>query len=157
MTGFLLEHSHAVVDESVVEVFATEMGVSIGSLHFKDAIFNGQKGNIESATTEIEDQHVFLLAVTLLVETVSNSGSSWLVDDSLDIEACNSSGILGSLSLRVIEVSGNSDDCRLDGLAEVSLCNFLHLNENHRGDLFSLEVLGLALVLDLDERLVSWS
>jgi hypothetical protein len=39
-----------------------------------------------------------------LVETVGNSGSGGLVDDTEDLEASNSAGILGSLALSVIEV-----------------------------------------------------
>jgi len=43
VTGLLLEHSHAVVDESVVEVLTTEMSVTVGGLDFEDTVFNGQK------------------------------------------------------------------------------------------------------------------
>merc|ERR1740124_484110 len=57
-TGLLLEFGHAELDESVVEIFATEMGVPVGGLDLEDTILNGEEGHIESATTEIEDEDV---------------------------------------------------------------------------------------------------
>ena len=106
------------------------MGVAVGSLDFENTILNGEEGHIESATTEIEDQDV-LLALALFVEAVGNSGGGGLVDDALDFEASNGASILSGLALGVIEVSGDSDDCRVARLAEVSLSNLLHLDEDH--------------------------
>jgi len=57
------------------------MGMTIGSFDFKYTLFDGEEGNIESTTSEIEDEDVLFL-ISLLVKTVGNSGSSWLVDDS---------------------------------------------------------------------------
>jgi hypothetical protein len=41
---------------------------------------------------------------SLLVETVCNGGGCRLVDDTKNLETCNCSGILGSLTLSVVEV-----------------------------------------------------
>jgi len=154
--GRLLESGNAEVDKDVVEILTTEMGVTIGGLDLEDTILNLEEGDIESATTEIEDENV-LLTLALFVETVSDSGSGGLVDDSLDGETSDGTGILGGLSLGVIEVSGDSDDSVVDGLSEVSLGDFLHLDEDHSGDLLSLELLGLTLEVDLDEGLLRGS
>ena len=59
--------------------------------------------------------------------------------------------ILGCESLRVVEVSRDSDDGLLDFLANLGLCDLLHLGEDHRGDLLGAELLLLAEVLDLNE------
>jgi hypothetical protein len=61
---------------------------------------------------------------------------------------------LGCLALAVIEVRWDGHDGVLDLLAEVRLRNGLHLAKHHRGDLLRGEALGLALVVDLDDRLV---
>jgi len=151
--GLLLEVSNAVVDDAVIEVLTTKMSVTVSGLDLEDTVLNGEEGDIESATTEIEDEDVSL-TFTLFVETVSDSGSGGLVDDSLDVETSDLTGVLGSLTLGVIEVSGDSDDSILDGLAEVGLSDFLHLDEDHGGDLFSLELLDLSLELDDDHGLV---
>merc|ERR1719324_252775 len=76
--GLLLEEGHGVVDENVIEVLTSKMGVSVGGLDLENSVLNGKEGHIESATTEIEDEHIALTLV-LLVETVGDSGSRWLV------------------------------------------------------------------------------
>ena len=153
-TSLLLESGDAVVDEDVVEILTTEMGVAIGSLDLEDTVLNGEEGDIEGATTEIEDEHV-LLTLTLFVEAVSNSGGGGLVDDTLHVEASNGTGILGGLSLGVVEISGDGDDSGCDSLSEISLSDFLHLGEDHGGDLLSLELLLFTLEVDLDEGLLT--
>ena len=91
----------------------------------------------------------------MLVKTVGSGGGGGLVDDTLDVEASDGSGVFGGLTLRVIEVSGDSDDGAVDGLAEIGLSDLLHLDKHHGGDFLSLELLGLALEVDADERLLT--
>jgi len=152
--GLLLEFGHAELDESVVEIFSTEMGVTVGSLDLEDTVLNGEEGDIEGTTSEIEDEHVSLLGV-LFVETVSDSSGGGLVDNSLNVESSDGSSILGGLSLGVVKVSGDGDDSVGALLAEVRLSDFLHLDEDHGGDLFSLEFLLFSLVVDDEHGLVS--
>ena len=85
-TGLLLESGHAEFDKDIIEIFTTEMGVTIGGLDLEDTILNGEEGDIESATTEIEDKNV-LLTLTLFVETISDSGGGGLVDNTLDVHS----------------------------------------------------------------------
>ena len=44
-------------------------------------------------------------------------------------------GILGGLTLSIVEVGGDSDDGVLDGLGEVGLSSLLHLVEHETTDL----------------------
>jgi len=155
-SGLLLEVGHAEVDELVVEIFSSQVSVTIGGLDLKDTLIDGQKGYIESTSTEIEDENV-LLNLRFLVESVGNSSGSWLVDNSGNVKSSNGSGILGGLSLGVIEVSWDSDDGVLDALSEVRLSDFSHLNQNHGGDFFWLEFLLLSLEGDDDDWLLSVS
>ncbi len=129
-TGSLLEVSNAVIDESVVEILSSEMGVSGSGLDFEETVFDRQQGDIESTTSEIEDENESLV-LNILVQTVSNGSSGWLVDDSHDIESGNLTSVFGGLSLRVVEVSWDSNDCVLDFLSEIILGNFLHLGQDH--------------------------
>jgi len=85
------------------------VGVSIGGFDFEDTFLNGKKGDIESSTTKIENEDVSLLLL-LSVETVSNSGSCWLVDDSENVNSRNGTSILGGLSLSIVEISWDSND-----------------------------------------------
>jgi hypothetical protein len=84
--GLLLEVSHAVLDDFVVEIFTTEMSVTVGGLDLENTFVNSEEGDIESATTEIEDENVLLTLTTLLVEAVSDSGGGGFVNDTLDVE-----------------------------------------------------------------------
>jgi hypothetical protein len=78
------------------------MSVTVGGQHLKDTVVNGQDTDIKSTTTKVKDKDVLL--ATLLVQTIGNSSSSWLIDDPSNIEAGNDTSILGCLPLRIIEV-----------------------------------------------------
>jgi hypothetical protein len=58
------------------------------------------------------------------------------------------------LSLRIIEIGRDSDDGILDFTAKVSLGDFLHLDQDHGGDLLGGELFDLSLESDLDDGLV---
>jgi hypothetical protein len=128
---FLLEVGKAEIDKLVIEIFSTEMGVTVGSFYLEDTFLNGEEGDIESTTTEIEDKN-FLLCLGLSIETVSNSSSGWLVDDSENFKSRDSSGILSGLSLGIVEISWDSDDSLFNWLSEISFSDFLHFDEDHR-------------------------
>jgi len=105
--GLSLELGLEVLEEGVVEVLTTEMGVSSGGLNGEDLTLDGKKGDIESSSSEIEDEDSSLVG-GLLIETVSNGGSGGLVDDSENLESGDGTGILGSETLGVVEVSGDA-------------------------------------------------
>lgn len=103
MLGLLQELSLEVVQKGVVEIFATQMGVTGGSLDGENTSTDVEEGNIESSSTQIEDEDV-LLSFLLSVETVSNGSCCGLVDDTEDIEASDSTRIFRRKSLGVVEV-----------------------------------------------------
>jgi len=130
-----LELLHEVVDESIVEILSSQVGVTGSRLDLEDTLLNGKERDIESTTTEIEDEYV-LLASTLLVESVSDGGSGGFIDDSQNVESGDHTSILGSLSLRIVEIGGDGNDGLGDGSAEIGFRGLLHLNENHGRNLF---------------------
>jgi hypothetical protein len=96
-----------VLQQGVVKVLSSQVGVSSSGLDGKDTSLDGKKRNIESTTTQVENEdHLLLLG--LLVETVSNGSGSRLVDDSENLETGNSTSVLGSETLRVVEVGGDA-------------------------------------------------
>jgi hypothetical protein len=143
-----------VVNKTVVEVLTTQVSVTSGCLDLEDAFLNGQEGDIESATTEIEDEDV-ALTLDLLVETVGNGSGRGLVDDTENVQAGDQAGVLGGLTLGVVEVGGDSDDSVVDGATKVGLGSLTHLGENHGRDLLGGELLLLALELNLDDGLAA--
>ena len=128
------------------------MGVTSGGLHFKDTLFDGQKGNIKGTTAKIENEDV-AFTLSLLIKTVGNGSGGRLVDDTEDVQAGDETGVLGSLTLGVVEVGGDGDDSVVDGTTEVGLGGLPHLGEDHGRDLLGGELLGLALEFDLDDGL----
>lgn len=149
-----LELVDEVVDETVVEVLTSQVGITSSGLDFEDTFFDGKEGNIESSTTKIEDEDVSL-TLNLLVETVSNSSRGGLVDDSENVQTSDQASILGGLSLGVVEVGWDGDDGVVNGTTKVGLSSLTHLYQDHGRDLFWSELLGLTLELDLNEGLSS--
>ena len=114
MASLLLELLLEVVQEVVIEVLTTQVSVTSSGLDGEDTTSDVQEGDIESSSTEIENENI-LLGAGLTVKTVSNGSGSGLVDDTENIETSDSTGILGSKTLRVVEVSR-------DATGKVSAC-----------------------------------
>jgi hypothetical protein len=149
---FSFEFVNKVVDETVVEVFTTQVSVTGSGLDLEDALLDGEERHIEGTAAKIENEDV-LLTLLLLVKTVGNGSGSGLVDDAENVEAGDQTSVLGGLALRVVEVCGNGDDSVVNGATKVRLGGLAHLGEDHGGDLLGGEVLGLALELDLGDGL----
>jgi hypothetical protein len=127
-----LEFSLEEILEFDIEIFASKSGISVGGLHFEDTSGNLEDGDIESTTTEIVNSDD--LTVSLVLAEGEGSGGG-LVDDTLNIEVSDLTGILGSLSLGIVEVSGDSHDGLLDSGTDVRLSGLLHLGEDEGTDL----------------------
>ena len=83
------------------------MSVTGGGLDGKDTSLDGKKRDIEGTTTEIENENGLLL-LGLGVETVSDGSGGGLVDDTQNLETGDGTSVLGSETLRVVEVSGDA-------------------------------------------------
>mmetsp|Transcript_18055 Transcript_18055/g.18703 ORF Transcript_18055/g.18703 Transcript_18055/m.18703 type:complete len:177 (+) Transcript_18055:1258-1788(+) len=127
------------------------MGVSVSLDNLKDSSVNGQKGDIEGSTSKIEDEDVSFFV--LLVETIGDSGGGRLIDDSQNVQSRDHTGVLGGLSLRVVEVSRDCDDGVFDLSSEVAFSNGLHLGQDHSRDLLRTVLLLDSLNVNLDIRL----
>jgi len=150
-----LELLDEVVHHAVVEVLASQMGVSSGGLDLEDALLNGEDGHIEGSTTEIEDEDIAFGSALLLVKAIGDGSGGGFVNDPKYIEAGDHASILGGLSLGVVEVGGDRDDSILDIMSQVGLSCLLHLHQNHGGDLLRGEGFLLILVLNLELRLAT--
>ena len=97
--------------------------------HVAGWILELKDGDIECTAAEIE--HGYLLLLCRFVEAVCKSGCGRLVDDTHNLKAGNLACILCGLTLRVVEVSGNSDDSLGYGLTKIIFGGFLHFLKNH--------------------------
>merc|ERR1712232_686406 len=98
LAGLRLERSEAVVDQNVVEVLSTQVGVAVGGPDLEDAVINRQQGDVEGTTSQVEDEYIGL-SLVLLVQPVGDGSRSRLVDDSLHREASDGTCVLGCLPL----------------------------------------------------------
>ena len=102
-----LELLDEVVNETVVEVLTTQVSVTSSRLDGEDTTSDVKEGDIESTTTQVEDQDVLLLG-RLRVKTVGDGSSGGLVDDTENLETSDGTGVLGSETLGVVEVGGDT-------------------------------------------------
>ena len=93
-----LELLAEVGDETVVEVLTTQVSVTGSGLDLEDTLLDGEQGNIESTTTQVEDEDV-ALTLGLLVETVGDGGSGGFVDDTEDVETGDGTSVFGGETL----------------------------------------------------------
>lgn len=131
-TRGLLELANHVADQVDIEILTTKVSVTVGGLDLEDTVLDLQDGDIESTTTKIVDGDN---AVGLLLKTIGQGGSGRLVDDTEDVETGNLTGVLGALTLSIVEVSGNGNNGVLDGLRQVGLGGLLHLVEDEATNL----------------------
>ena len=92
----LLEFLQYVSDETAVEIFASEEGISSSSQHFDDAAPELQNRDVKCSTAQVVNGNLLL---PLFTNPIRESCGGRLVDDSQHFEARDLSGILGGLSL----------------------------------------------------------
>ncbi len=132
------------VDDLLVPVVTTEVVVTAGRLDLDDAVADLEQGHVERAAAEVEHQDRLVVA---LVEAVRERGRGGLVDDAADVEACDLAGLLGRLTLVIVEVRRHGDDRVGDGLTEVGLGVPLELLQDECRDLLRVERLAVDLGL----------
>ena len=112
-------------------------------LHLEHAVADLKDRNVEGAAAEVVDRDG---ACLLLVESVSERSRGRLVDDAQHFEAGDLAGVLGGLTLCVVEIGRNGDDGLLDLLPEIGFRRLLHLLQDEGGNLRGR--IGLAVGFD---------
>ena len=136
----LLELGHQVFHDALVKVVAAQTVVARGSQNLNDAVADLQHGHVEGAAAQVVD-HNFLVA--LLVQTVGQGRGGRLVDNALDLQTGNLTGVLGGLTLGVGEVGGDGDDRLGDGGAQIGFRVGFQLLQDHGADLLGGVVLAV--------------
>ena len=126
------------VDDALVKVFAAQEGVAVGRQHF-ELLFaidvgNLDDGHVKGATTQVVHGN-FAVAFFLLVQAKGQGRRGGLVDDALDFQASNATGVFGGLTLGVVEVGRHGDDGFGHGFAQVILGGLFHFAQDFGADL----------------------
>ena len=155
--GVLLEINAAIlggklcgqpVDDDLVKVVTAQMGVTVGGEHLEHAVTQLEDTDIESTAAKVVHSHLHVLV--FLVQTVSQGGCGGLIDDTLHIQASNTTGLFGGLALGVREVSGHGNHGLGHFLTEIFLGGLFHLLENHGRNLLRR----IKLAVDIHARSV---
>ena len=127
-----------VIHDHLVEIITTQMSVTGGGEHLEHTVTNLEHRHVEGAATQVEDKDAL---VALLVQAIGQGSRRGLVDDAQHLKACDLAGVLGGLTLGVVEISRNSDHRLSDGFTEIFASVFSQLAKNLggnflRGELF---------------------
>ena len=145
----VLDFADEPVDDLLIPIVAAQVVVAVGGLHLNGGeavvvLADLQQGHIESAATEVEDQDGFVFLA--LFEAVGQCGCGRLVDDTQHVQACDGAGVLGGLTLGVVEVCRAGDDGVGDRFAKVGFGVALQLHQDLGGNLLR----GPLLAVDLN-------
>ena len=135
-----LELCQHVIHNLLIEVIAAQTVISCGSQNLDDAVADLDDRYIESTAAQVVYHNLLLF---LIIKTISQSCRCRLIDDTLYIQARNLSGILGCLSLRVIEVRRYGDNRFRHFFAQIVLCVAFQLLQNHCGNLLGSVLLSV--------------
>lgn len=107
-----LKFINEIVDHAAIEVFTTEVGITVGCQNFEGFFtvnfVDFDNRDIESTTTEVVDRDSTV--ADFFVQTVSQCGSGRFVDDTFDFQTCDTAGVFRCLTLSIVEVCRYGDN-----------------------------------------------
>ena len=151
----LLNLSQHPLDNLIVKVIASQMGIAVGGKHFDNAIPDLNNRDIKGTASQVINHDLLLF---LIVKAVCQGSRRRLIDNTLYFQTGNLARILGCLALGVIEICRYRDNRLGNLLSQIALCVGLQLLQNHGRDLLgriSLSVNGASVVrthISLDGR-----
>jgi hypothetical protein len=134
-----------VIHDPLVEVVAAEVAVAVGGAHLDHALAQLEDRDVEGPATQVEHEDGLLAR---LVEPVGERCGGGLVDDPEHLEAGDPPGVLGGLTLGVVEVGRYGDNRLGDPLAEILAGIVRQLAEHLRRDLLRRVLLATDLEAD---------
>src|SRR3989344_1768096 len=122
-----------VIENLLINIFTTQMRITVSGFYFDHIITNFQYRDVESTSTEIKDSDLFIF---LFIKSISESGGGWFVDNAFNIKTCNLTSIFGSFSLSIIEISRHSNNSFSNLFSQLSFSIYFKLLQNHGGNFF---------------------
>ena len=106
---FSFEFLHQVVDDHLIEVIPPRRLSPLVAFTSNKAVPHIQNGNIKGSTTQVKNKNRLLLI--LLCPSRRKGGGGGFVDNPKYFQSGDLSRILGRLTLTVVKVSRDSDNC----------------------------------------------
>ena len=128
----LLEAVDEPIDDHLVEVITSQVGITVCGEHLEHAVAKVEDGDIKCTATEVEHGNLHVLSG--FVHAIGEGGSCRLIHNTANVETGDGTGFLGGLALRVGEVGRYGNHGVGHFLPEIVLSGFLHLLQNHGRD-----------------------
>ena len=128
----LLELGDEPFDDTIVEVVAAQVCITVRRLDLEHALAQFEDGDIVCATSQVEDRDRLF---GLLLQAVRQRCRCRFVENSQHLEPRYLARILRRLTLTVVEVGRYRDHGLRHRLPEIVLGGLLHLLEHHRRNL----------------------
>ncbi|AMO50630.1 glutamate dehydrogenase [Enterobacter sp. FY-07] len=136
-TLIFLKLFHQVVNQTAVEVFTTQVGITVGCQNFEGFftvnIIDFDDRDIERTATQVVYRNGTVTG--FFIQTVSQCRRGRFVNDTFDFQACDTAGVFGRLTLRIVKVSRNGDNSFSYRLTQVIFRGFLHFFQDFRRNL----------------------
>ena len=116
------------VNNPLVPVVATQVGIAIGGFHFHNTFSHIKDRYIESTAAQVEYKDAL---ICLLIQAVRQGRGSRLVDDTQHFKPGDLAGILGGLPLAIVEIGRHGDDRLRDRFAQVGFSIRFQLAQHH--------------------------
>ena len=131
-TVVFFELVRQIVNNTLVKVFTTQERITVCGFNFKHAVADFQNRNIECTTTKVINNDC---ARSFFIHTISQSGCRRFVDNTQNFQSGNFTGVFGSLTLRIIEVSRNCNNSFFYFFTQIALGIFLNFLQNNSRNL----------------------
>ena len=157
-TGLPVKLIDTQLDDSFVELAASEEVVATGGLHVNKAVAHDEDGHVKGASAQVEHQHLLFIVIVIVillglryVQTICDCRCRGLVDNAEAIQPCDTTGVLCRGFLSTAEVGRNCDDSMRHLLAQITLSDRFHFLQSHGCKLLWIVMLGVRHAI-LDNR-----
>ncbi len=128
-----LELIDNVINDALIEILATQESIAIGrqnlKLFFAIDVGNFNDRNVESTAAQVINRN-FAIAFFGFIHTESQCSCCRLIDDPLDFKTGNTTCIFGRLTLAIVEVGRNRDDCLGHFFTQIVFSRLFHFAQD---------------------------
>ncbi|ABE05525.1 hypothetical protein HMPREF1617_02092 [Escherichia coli 908675] len=132
-----LEFFNQIVDQTTVEVFTTQVGITVGCQNFEGFFavnfVDFDNGNIESTTTQVINRDSTVAST--FVQTVSQRSCGRFVDDTFYFQTSDTACVFGCLTLSIVKVCRYGNNSFSYRFTQVIFSGFLHFFQHFSRDL----------------------
>ena len=128
----LLELCRKEFNDRRIKIFAAKECITVGRFDFEHTVTDFENRDVKRTAAKVIHRDQFAV---ILLKPVGECGSCWLIDNTQHFKASNLSGILGCLTLGIVEICRNRNHGLRHGFTKIALGGFLHLLQSERADL----------------------